>query len=78
MKKKQFRIVTIKRGFSNLYKAQVKTWFGWRNIYGLCEGIIWYESERSPYKSVAYDSIEIYRKLHSLQKDEIEITEIIK
>ena len=78
MKKKQFRVVTIRRGFSNLYKTQVKTWQGWQNIYGLCEGIIWYESNRNPYKSSAYDTIEIYRKLHSLQKDEIEIIEITK
>ena len=76
MKKKQFRVVKFKKGFSTFYNAQVKTWIGWMSIYGLCEGTIWYESFDSPDKETAYDTIEIYRKLHSLYKDQIEITEI--
>ena len=78
MKKKQFRIVAIKRGFSTVYRTQVKTGMGWRGIYGLCVGIIRHESFDSPYKSSAYDTIEIYRKLHSLYEGQIEITEITK
>jgi hypothetical protein len=79
MKKRQFRIVHYKKGFIDLYKPQVKFWFGWRNFYANNYGSIDYcLVTPNNDKRWSYDIIKNYRMAKGLTKDQIEITEYEK
>jgi len=80
MKKKQFRIVTIHKGFITLYKSQVKTWLGWIRFSADEWGDIYYSEmiSTTPYKRHVYENIDYYCKIKGLTKDQIEVIEMEK
>lgn len=71
--KKQFRVKTTQKGFISLHQAQIKTIIGWRNFYCNSNGSIYYYNNPNTDPRNEYNSIENYRRVKGLNKDEIEI-----
>lgn len=76
--KKYFRIFEYKKGFLPLYRAQIKTWIGWRSFNCYETGAFYFDREPNTSHLFSKEHIENYRKLKGLNKDEIEISHVIK
>ena len=69
---KTFRIKQYKRGFLNLYKPQIKKWYGWKSFYCFSDGDrgLWLWRPTID-RWWCEKNIEYYRLRHGLNKDEI-------